>query len=198
MSLWYEKGKLVKALTRGNGVEGEDITHTIRTVKSVPLVLSEPWDVEVSGEVFMSKKSFEKISGDFANPRNAAAGAVRQLDPQVAANRELDIFFYSLGKNNLENPPKNQKEVLEKLMEMGLKVNKKFEHKVSIEEVIKLCNSWHDRRMEESYEVDGIVIKVNRRDQQEKLGQTGKAPRYAMAYKFPAEQAVSRVLDIVV
>ncbi|MDP2624829.1 MAG: NAD-dependent DNA ligase LigA [Candidatus Peregrinibacteria bacterium] len=198
VTLWYEQGKLVKALTRGNGREGEDVTHCVRTIKSVPLVLREPVDVEVAGEVFMSKESFEKIKDDFVNPRNAAAGAIRQLDPQVAASRELDLFFYSLGENNLKEKPKTQVEILEKMKALGLKVNNKFIHKKSIEEVVEFCHSWTEHRNDLPYEIDGIVIKVNELEQSKRLGYTGKAPRYAIAYKFPAEQATSRILDIIV
>lgn len=198
VSLWYEAGVLVKAITRGNGREGEDITHTIRTIDSVPLVLEEPVSVEVSGEVFLSKKSFAKISDEFANPRNAAAGAVRQLDPQIAADRDLDMFFYSLGENDLKNKPKTQHELLGTLQRLGLKVNKKFVQKKSIEEVVECCHSWTEKRDDLPYEIDGIVIKVDDLDQHARLGYTGKAPRYAVAFKFPAEQATSRVLDILV
>jgi len=198
VTLWYEKGQLTKALTRGNGGEGEDITHTVRTIKSVPLVLREPVDAEVSGEVFMPKKSFEKLKGEFVNPRNAAAGTVRQLDPNVASERDLDMFFYSLGENNLPHQPNTQQELLETLMALGLKVNKNFEQVPTIEAVGKFCHDWTDQRKNQAYDIDGIVIKVNDLDQHRKLGFTGKAPRFAIAYKFPAEQATSRVLDIVV
>lgn len=196
VTLWYEQGELVKGITRGNGKEGEDITHTIRTIQSVPLKLREPVDLEVSGEVFMSKKSFGKISEEFANPRNAAAGAIRQLDPQVAADRNLDLFFYAIGENNLENPPKNQVELFATLERLGIKANKKFEHKESLDEVVKFCHDWTEERDSLPYEIDGVVVKVNAFEKRKKLGYTGKAPRYAIAYKFPAEQATSRVLDI--
>lgn len=198
VTVWYEEGKLVKALTRGNGKEGEDITHTVRTIQSLPLVLEEPVDLEVSGEVFMSKKSFFKLGDEFANPRNAAAGSVRQLDPKVAAKRELDIFFYALGENNLKNPPKNQVELFALFKRLGLKANKKFEHKKRMEEVVKFCHYWTEHRDGLEYEIDGIVIKVNDFEKRARLGYTGKAPRYAVAYKFPAEQATSEVLDIFV
>jgi len=188
----------VKALTRGNGKEGEDVTHAIRTIKSVPLVLEQPVDLEVSGEVFMSKKSFQKLEEEFANPRNAAAGAVRQLDPKVAASRNLDIFFYAIGENNLENPPKNQVELFATLKGLGLKANKNFVHKKTLDEVVKFCEEWALHRDDLEYVIDGVVIKVNGFEKRQKLGYTGKAPRYAVAYKFPAEQATSHVLDIIV
>ncbi len=196
VTLWYENGHLAKAVTRGNGKEGEDITHTVRTIQSVPLVLQEPVTIEVSGEVFMSKKSFAKLEGDFANPRNAAAGAVRQLDPSVAAGRELDMFFYAIGENNLENPPKNQVELFATLKRLGLKANKKFEHKQEVDAVVRFCHHWAEHRNDLPYEIDGVVVKVNSFDKRQKLGYTGKAPRYAVAFKFPAEQATSQILDI--
>lgn len=206
VSLWYEEGKLVKALTRGNGEQGEDITHTVRTIAGVPLVLQEPVTLEVSGEVFMPKKSFEKLKGEFANPRNAAAGTVRQLNPQVAADRDLDFFAYSLGKNDLKKAPKTQVEILEQFQRLGLRVNKKFEQKKNLEDVIRFCEkcgkdlSRNERKKRDDleYEIDGIVIKVNSLDQQERLGYTGKAPRHSVAYKFAAEQTTSRVQNIIV
>lgn len=198
VTLWYEKGHLVRALTRGNGVEGEDITHTVRTIQSVPLVLREPVSIEVSGEVFLPKKSFEKLKDEFANARNAAAGTVRQLDPSVAAERELDMYFYFLGENDLQAQPRTQRELLETLKALGLRVNTKFEQHATIEAVINHCHTWTDQRKNQDHDIDGIVIKVNDLDQQRRLGFTGKAPRFAIAYKFPAEQATSRVLDIVI
>lgn len=206
VTLWYEQGKLVKALTRGNGEEGEEITHTIRTIESVPLELREPVDMEVSGEVYLSKEAFKKIEDEFANPRNAAAGTVRQLDPKVAAERDLDMFFYGLGANNLGSKigeklgvePKTQSEVLEAFQRLGLKVNKKFEQLNSVEEVMKFCHHWAEKRDTLPYEIDGMVIKVNSLALQQRMGYTGKAPRFAIAYKFPALQATSRILDIVV
>ena len=197
VTLWYEKGRLVKAITRGNGREGEDVTNTIRTINTVPLVLQKPVSLEVSGEVFLSKKNFEKLAHEFANPRNAAAGSIRQLDPQVAADRNLEMFFYSLGQNDLAHPPLTQAEVLLFLESVGLRVNKKFEKKSTLEDVVVFCDQWQEHRKDLPYEIDGIVIKVNTLRQQVELGYTGKAPRYAIAYKFPAEQATSRVLDIV-
>lgn len=198
VSLWYEEGKLVKALTRGNGEQGEDITHTVRTIAGVPLVLQEPVTLEVSGEVFMPQKSFEKLKGEFANPRNAAAGTVRQLNPQVAADRDLDFFAYSLGENDLKKAPKTQVEILEQFQRLGLRVNKKFEQKKSLADVIRFCEKCGRKRDDLEYEIDGVVIKVNSLDQQERLGYTGKAPRHSVAYKFAAEQATSHVQNIIV
>ena len=216
VTLWYEKGVLVKALTRGNGVEGEDITHTVRTIESIPLKLNEEVTVEVSGEVFMPKKSFEEFKDDtqgaklalrnegakrtiFANPRNAAAGSVRQLDPSVAAGRGLDMLFYSLWffDGNGERVNKHI-ESMEKMKSLGLKIEKHITICKDIDEVIAFCKNWHQKRTGLPYEIDGIVVKVNSKVQQDKLGYTGKAPRFMMAYKFPAEQSTSAILDIAV
>ena len=210
LSLIYEKGKLHKAITRGNGVFGEDVTHSVRTIKSVTLELQEVGDlkledypvIEASGEVFMSKSSFEALNaqGDqqFANPRNAAAGTVRQLDPRVSANRNLEMFFYTLnfyGDSKLPSPT-SQKESLELLQNLGLRVNTNFVHHSSLESVKKAMNASEKKRDQLDYLIDGLVIKVNSFRHQNLLGSTAKAPRWAIAYKFPAEQSTSKVLDI--
>lgn len=204
ITVHYKNGKYIKALTRGDGIQGEDVTHTIKTIEHIPLSLREPVDVEVAGEVYISKADFQKIIEDqkregaepFANPRNAAAGTVRQLDPAVAASRNLSAFFYELGKNNLKQKLNNQLDTLEKFKDLGLPVNHEYQFFGTIEDVINFCKSWHDKRDQLPYEVDGIVIKVNKMDQQKVMGFTAKAPRYAIAYKFPAEQATTKVLDI--
>ncbi len=154
--------------------------------------------------MYISKADFQKINEDqkrqgleeFANPRNAAAGSVRQLDPKVAAARNLSAFFYEMGKNTLEHPPKTQMEVLEKFKDLGLAVNREYQQFGNIEDVLNYLQSWHDKRQDLPFEVDGIVIKVNRKSQQKTMGFTAKAPRFAIAYKFPAEQATTKVLDI--
>lgn len=204
ITVHYKDGKYVRALTRGDGVQGEDVTHTVKTIEHIPLSLREPVDIEVAGEVYISKADFQKINEDqkregiepFANPRNAAAGTVRQLDPAVADSRNLSAFFYELGKNNLKPAPDNQLDTLEKFKDLGLPVNREYHFFGTIEDVINFCKSWHDKRDDLPYEVDGIVIKVNKKDQQKVMGFTAKAPRYAIAYKFPAEQATTKVLDI--
>lgn len=204
ITVHYVNGKYHQALTRGDGIRGEDVTHTVKTIESIPLELNEPVDLEVSGEVYISKSDFQKINEDqkrlgleeFANPRNAAAGTVRQLDPAVAASRNLSAFFYELGKNNFTNPPKTQLETLEKFKDLGLTVNKEYHFFGNIEDVINYIEAWHKKREKLEYGIDGIVIKVNRKDQQKKMGFTAKAPRFAIAYKFPAEQATTKVLDI--
>lgn len=200
----YKDGKYEKAVTRGDGVQGEDVTHTVKTIESIPLVLKEKIDIEVAGEVYISKADFQKINEDqkrngleeFANPRNAAAGTVRQLDPAVAASRNLSAFFYELGKSNMEHLPKTQIATLERFKELGLPVNREYQEFGNIDDVINYLESWHEKRDELQFEVDGIVIKVNRKDQQKRMGFTAKAPRFAIAYKFPAEQATTKVLDI--
>lgn len=226
VTLHYKKGRFQKALTRGNGIEGEDITHTVKTIEPIPLVLKEPVDIEISGEIYMPKRSFEKLNKEleeknkklekenkerekqnkkpkkkielFANPRNAAAGSVRQLDPKITASRDLNIFFYSVGKNTLKKDIKTQEKLLKRLKELGLRVNSETKHFKEIDEVIRFCFSWHAKKAKLPYEIDGIVIKVNSRSQQKVMGYTAKFPRYAIAYKFPAEQATSRILDIIV
>ena len=127
ISLWYEKGLLVRAITRGDGSEGEDVTHTVRTIKNLPLKLFEEVDIEVSSEVYMPAASFANLGGEFMNPRNAAAGSIRQLDPAVASQRDLRMFLYSMGENNLLNSPKSQSELLKRFMDLGLPVNPEFQ-----------------------------------------------------------------------
>lgn len=202
--LEYQKGMLVTAATRGDGTVGEDVTHNIRTIESVPLSLERPIDVIVEGEVWMSARALEKVNKErakndeavFANPRNAAAGSIRQLDPKIAASRELDIFVYDVAQTS-EAFPKTQAEELEYLRGLGFKVNKHNTVCDSIQGVIRFWEKWKDRGRKQEYWVDGIVVKVNEKDFQERLGYTGKAPRFAIAYKFPAEQVTTVVEDIV-
>lgn len=210
ITLHYEKGRFVRAITRGNGIEGEDVTHTVKTIESIPLELSKPVDIELSGEVFMSRKSFEKMNEEeknagrelFANPRNAAAGTVRQLDPKIVAGRDLSAFFYEMGKNNLTDvlgeAPKTQSEVLEAFRTLGLPVNKEFRVFESMNDVVEFCDHWHEKREKLPYEIDGIVIKVNEKVIQERMGYTAKTPRWAVAYKFPAAQTTTVVEDIII
>jgi DNA ligase (NAD+) len=195
ITIQYDKGQFKRAVTRGNGVEGEDVTHSVKTIESIPLELNKKVDLEVSGEVFMPLKSFRKFP-DFANPRNAAAGSIRQLDPKVASSRELDMIFYHVDKSTLTEID-SQEDTLNEFKKLGLKTCNKFKKFKTIDDVIKFCESWHDKRNSLPYEIDGIVIKVNDFTQQKEMGYTAKAPRYAVAYKFPAEQTTSQVLDIV-
>jgi DNA ligase (NAD+) len=201
--LTYEGGRLKTAATRGDGLVGEDVTHNVRTIDSVPLSLSRPVDIVVEGEVWMSEKALKKIneerkkSGEplFANPRNAAAGSIRQLDARVAASRNLDTFIYDVASTN-EKVPGTQSEELEYLRELGFKVNPHHEIASSADEIIAYWEKWKTKNKAQGYWVDGVVIKVNEKKFQEALGYTGKAPRFGIAFKFPAEQVTTVVEHI--
>jgi len=212
MSFHYQNGLFERAVTRGDGVFGEDVTHTVKTIKSLPLKLKEDVDIELGGEVYMPTKSFKKLNDEaarqgkspFANPRNAAAGSVRQLDPKVTAERDLDIFCWVIyGEQSKVQSPKlkvgvaeTQEQMLERMKELGFKVNQNYEKFGSIEETIAYCETWRKKRDKLPYEIDGVAIKVNRLDWQERLGRAAKYVRWACAYKFPAEQATTIVEDI--
>ncbi|RKD71215.1 DNA ligase (NAD+) [Sinobaca qinghaiensis] len=204
VSLTYEEGRFVRGATRGDGTTGEDITKNLRTVGSIPLRLDNQVNIEVRGEVFMPEKSFERLNEEkekngeepFANPRNAAAGSLRQLDPKIAANRNLDIFLYAIADDKGRGLPSHL-ESLEYMKELGFKTNPESRYCRSIEEVIAYVNEWEDARTNLAYETDGIVIKVNSLAQQQKLGFTAKSPRWATAYKFPAEEKVTTLEDII-
>jgi len=202
--LTYKKGILETGATRGDGKIGEDVTQNLKTIESIPLKIEEPIDVVVEGEVFMRKSVFEKLNKErekrgeelLANPRNAAAGAVRQLDPKITAQRKLDCFIYDLSWPEKEIP-KTQEEELKKLMKLGFKVNKNFKYCKNIQEVIDFWKEWQKKRNIEDYWIDGIVVKVNKREYQEKLGYTGKAPRWAIAFKWPGEQATTILENVI-
>lgn len=201
----YEKGRLVLAATRGDGVTGEDVTHNVRTIASVPKQLTRPVDVVAEGEVYLTRSGFIKLNAlrqakgesEFANPRNAAAGSIRQLDPNIAAKRPLGAFFYDVARTSEELPETQSKE-LDYLQELGLPVNPEHRYADSLEEVFAFWQKWQDAKTREAvdYQLDGIVLKVERRPEQEVLGYTGKAPRFALAYKFPAEQVQTVLTDI--
>lgn len=203
VSLRYEDGLFVQGATRGDGTIGEDITSNLRTIKSVPLRLRENVSLEVRGEAYMPKRSFEKLNqlkderGEepFANPRNAAAGSLRQLDPRIAASRNLDVFLYGIGDIG-ESGVASHSEGLDYLDRLGLKTNKERRKCGTIDEVITFVNSWVEKRPHLPYEIDGIVIKVDSLYHQEELGTTAKSPRWAIAYKFPAEEVVTTLLKI--
>ncbi|MFA5948048.1 MAG: NAD-dependent DNA ligase LigA [Candidatus Gracilibacteria bacterium] len=205
ITIHFEEGALKSALTRGNGVMGEVVTHTVKTIESIPLKLKENYDLEVSGEVYMPKKSFDDLNKEqlkkglpeFANPRNAAAGTVRQLDPKVASERHLDMFFYHIDSDEFKKIVHTQEEALLFLQKQGLRICTYFKKCKNIKEVIEYCENWHKKRKSLPYEIDGIVIKVNDFKTQEVLGFTAKAPRYAIAYKFPAEKVSTQILDII-
>ncbi|MEK7060485.1 MAG: NAD-dependent DNA ligase LigA, partial [Patescibacteria group bacterium] len=200
----YEKGILVNAVTRGDGVVGEDVTHNIRTISEVPERLTRPIDLIAEGEVYLTKSGFKKLNnlrekaGEpmFANPRNAAAGSIRQLDPKIAANRPLGAFLYDVARTS-EQPPEKQSDELAYLAELDLPVNPEHKHADSLEEVFEYWRMWNGKAREKAdYQIDGIVIKVESRTEQETLGYTGKAPRFAIAYKFQPEQVKTVVEDI--
>lgn len=202
--LTYEQGTLVTAATRGDGTTGEDVTHNVRTIQSVPLVLERPIDCVVEGEIWMSEDALERTNKErekndeplFANPRNAAAGSIRQLDPKVAASRGLDTFIYDVAATS-EALPDTQAEELEYLKGLGFKVNKHWELVQDIDGAIKYWEKWGKKNKSQGYWIDGVVVKVNTRAEQEQLGYTGKAPRFAVAFKFKAEQVTTVVEDIV-
>ncbi|HHH12474.1 MAG TPA: NAD-dependent DNA ligase LigA [Candidatus Moranbacteria bacterium] len=206
--LRYERGRFKQAATRGDGRVGEDITANIAAVETIPKTLKKPADLIVVGEVWISKREFERINAQrrrageplFANPRNTAAGSLRQLDPTVTAGRKLEAFFYEINEVVLpagESRPQTQAATLRLLSALGLPVNTHWKLARTEEEVENFYRFWTDKHTGEAYQVDGVVIKLNRIDWQKALGWTAKAPRFAVAWKFPAEQATTVVEDIV-
>ncbi|MEH7503503.1 NAD-dependent DNA ligase LigA [Neobacillus drentensis] len=204
VSLRYEDGLFAQGATRGDGAIGEDITANIKTIKSIPLRLRENVSLEVRGEAYMPKRSFEALNqtreerGEelFANPRNAAAGSLRQLDPKIAASRRLDVFLYGIGNISENSGIASHSEGLDYLDRLGFKTNHERNKCASIEEVIDYVNGWVEKRPHLPYEIDGIVIKVDSYAHQAALGTTAKSPRWAIAYKFPAEEVITTLLDI--
>lgn len=202
--LTYKKGILTTAATRGDGKIGEDVTMNVKTIESVPLSLTRPVDVVVEGEVWMGKSALRELNkkreqegeAPFANPRNAAAGSIRQLDPKVAAGRKLDTFIYDLAETS-EKKPATQIEELQYLKELGFKTNRHTVHANTIDDVIAFWKKAGAEKGVSDHLIDGIVVKVNEREYQEALGYTGKAPRFAIAFKFAAEQTTTEVTDIV-
>lgn len=203
ISLSYENGVLVEAVTRGDGVTGEDVTENVKTIKTVPLKLKEPLSIEIRGEVFMPFKSFDKVNLEkieleeepFKNPRNAAAGTIRQLDSKIVAKRDLDMFTYTVI--NPENYNLNtQAEVLKFMSSLGFKVNKHSRTLKTIDEVIKVIDEFDELRHALSYDTDGAVIKVNELNLYSQIGYTAKAPKWAIAYKFAPEEVETKLLDI--
>lgn len=200
-NLEYKDGVFVRAATRGNGIVGEDITHNVKTIKSIPHVLKEKVDLDIRGEIYMSKKSFNKLNerqkekGEniFQNPRNAAAGSIRQLDSSVAASRGLDVFLYHYP----ETPFKTHYETLMYMKKLGFVVNPNIRLCKNIDEVLSFIHEWTEKRNTLPYEIDGIVIKVNDIEQQRELGFTAKVPKWATAYKFPPEHVLTKLTDII-
>ena len=203
VSLLYEKGLLVRAATRGDGVTGEDITHNVKTIKTVPLKLNEPIDIEVRGEIYMNKATLEKLNRERAknnkpllqNVRNAAAGSVRQLDSKIAAKRNLDVWIYHLP-NPLDYGIKTQYEALEFMKNLGFKVNPNNRLVGSIKEVWDYINIVSEKRFDFPYEIDGMVVKLNNIEDQNTLGNTAHHPKWAAAYKFPALEVLTKLEDI--
>ena len=203
VSLIYEDGLFVRGATRGDGTVGEDITQNLKTIPAIPLRLSENVSMEVRGEAYMPKPSFMKLNENrekneqdvFANPRNAAAGSLRQLDPKIAASRNLSVFVYGVGTVD-GREISSHSDGLDFLKELGFKTNPEWKRCNTIEDVIEFISGWSEKRPDLSYEIDGIVVKVDALDQQEELGFTAKSPRWAIAYKFPAEEVVTKLLAI--
>lgn len=199
VSLLYRNGELVRAATRGDGVVGEDITHNAKTIKDIPLRIKKPIDIEVRGEIYMSKASFKKLNengANFANPRNAAAGSVRQLDSKVAASRNLSNFIYHLPDPEDYNIHTHY-DALNFMKELGFTVSPNNKKVNNIDELMDYINYWTKERPNLPYEIDGIVIKVNDLNDQKKLGYTARCPKWAIAYKFPAEEVLTKVRDII-
>lgn len=200
ISLEYVDGLLVRASTRGNGLVGENVTHNVKTIKSVPLRLKDNLTIEVRGEVFMPKKSLYELNiareeeGEeiFANCRNAAAGSLRQLDSSIASKRNLDCFLYYDMEQNI----KSQEEALIRMKSLGFKVNDLYRHCNNIEEVISYINEMGEKRKDLPYDIDGIVIKVNEMSLHNLIGETVKYPKWATAYKFPPEEVKTKLLNI--
>jgi DNA ligase (NAD+) len=204
--LTYESGEFVLGATRGDGITGEDITENLRAVRLLPMRLSRALPrLVVRGEAFMPRKAFARLNEQrdqrgeppFANPRNAAAGSLRQLDPRVTASRTLGVFCYQVLECEGEEL-NTQQDALHMLKELGFSVQEESKHCQSIEEVIDYCKQWIEKRHTLNYEIDGMVVKVNPLHIHDILGRTAKSPRWAIAYKFPAEQVVTRVREIFV
>lgn len=224
ISLRYERGRFVQGATRGDGTSGEDVTANLRTIAVIPARLTEPVDIEVRGEVFMPKAEFARVNTErdqaglplYANPRNSGAGSLRQLDPQVTANRRLSAWFYQLVEND-DDPavaqatlfgdrpsvestapgPATQSAALARLAQLGFPVNPERAEGLDLDDVIDFTERWREARHHLPYETDGVVVKVDRFDQQARLGMVSRAPRWAIAFKFPPEQVESLVEDIV-
>lgn len=205
MSLIYENGSFVRAVTRGDGLVGEDVSTNIKTIQSIPMHIPERRHVEVRGEVYMPKKSFEELNERqkknnqalFANPRNAAAGSIRQLDSSVCASRKLDAYWYYF-QNAQDFGILTQQEALDRMRSLNFKVNPLFKVCKNTKEIWEFIQSIQEKRNDLPYEIDGMVIKLNSLSDQRTLGSTAKVPRYATAYKFPAERVQTRLLDIVI
>jgi DNA ligase (NAD+) len=206
VSLEYENGRFIRGSTRGDGMVGEDVTQNLKTIKTIPIILKQSLPfIEVRGEVFMSKQDFARLNEEqeelglapFANPRNAAAGSLRQLDPSITARRKLNIFVFNIQKIEGKNLYTHS-ESLEYMKKLGFKIEQGYKICKNMDEVIKEINQLGERRGELPFEIDGAVIKVNSLSQREILGSTSKTPRWAIAYKYPAEKKQTRIRDIII
>ncbi|GAB6189287.1 NAD-dependent DNA ligase LigA [Marinitoga arctica] len=204
ISLRYKNGILSQAITRGNGITGDDVTENVKTIRSIPLRLNENIDIEVRGEIFMPKKEFLRINKNreedglpvFANPRNATAGTIKSLDTREVSKRHLDSFMYYILHPENYNL-KTQNDALEYLRKLGFKINTHTKLAQNINEVIEYWKYWIEHKKELDYDIDGTVIKVNSFEEQLRLGNTARSPRWAIAFKFPAEQAITKIKDII-
>ena len=205
MALTYENGIFVRGVTRGDGITGEDITNNLKTVKAIPLKLFEPVSVEVRGEVYMPKEAFEKLNKEnlakgeklFANPRNAAAGSIRQLDSKITAQRDLSMFCYTaIFTGGVKDVPKTHFESLKYLKKLGFKVNPNIRLCKNAKEAVEYCKEWDEKRFSLDYATDGVVIKVNDTLVQQEMGFTSRAPKWATAFKFPPEEVTTKLLAI--
>ncbi len=205
IALTYENGIFVKGVTRGDGITGEDITANLKTIKAIPLKLFEPKNLEVRGEIYMPKSTFEKVNAQalenrektFANPRNAASGSLRQLDSTITAKRDLSMFTYTgIFEDEEDKQIKTHYEAMQKLKKLGFKVNPNVTLVKNIDEAIKYCQKWDKKRFELDYATDGVVIKVNDFNVQRYLGFTARAPKWATAFKFPPEEVATKIIDI--
>src|SRR5688572_26674664 len=205
VALIYKEGRLSIGATRGDGLRGDDITPNIRTIRSVPLTLADgpPELIEVRGEVYLTRAAFEKINDErgaaglplFMNPRNCAAGSLRQLDSRITATRPLDIFVYALGQVS-ENEPRHHWEAIQRFRQLGFRTNPNNARVETIDEVVEQVATWEKRRETLGYEIDGVVIKIDDLDVQRELGAVGREPRWATAFKFPPTQATTLLKDI--
>ena len=207
VTLWYENGYLTKALTRGDGKTGEDITHSIKTIKNLPLKLAKPYTLEVTGECFIRRHNFDRINqsdaNNFANPRNLTAGTVRQLDPQISADRNLEVSLYSCTLAQLDTKDElkilqNQTQLFQFFSSLQLPYIKLEKVENNIDSVIKYCETMNQKntRNIDDIDIDGIVIKIHDLELRRRLGYTSKTAKYAMAWKFPAEQKYTKLLDV--
>ena len=204
IALSYKDGIFVKGATRGNGIVGEEITQNLKTVKAIPLKLFEKADLEVRGEIYMPKTSFEKLNDEnlkngekpFANPRNAAAGSLRQLDSTITAKRDLSMFTYTAIIEKAENLPDTHWDSIQFIKKLGFKTNPNIKLVKNIDGAIEFCKEWENKRFDLDYATDGVVIKVNPLSCQREMGFTARAPKWATAFKFPPEEMSTKLLKI--